>query len=42
MVGPAIVGGAVIRSIVGPVIATVNVTIAAMPDFLDGSNTKLD
>lgn len=44
MVGPVIVriGGAVIRSIVGPVIATVDVTIAAMSDFLDCSNTKLD
>ena len=36
----AVVGG-VIRSIVGPVIATVSVTIGAMPDFLDGSSTKL-
>jgi hypothetical protein len=44
IVGPTIVGvvGAVIRSIVGPVIATVGVTIAAMPDFLDCSRTKLD
>ena len=44
MVGPTIVGvvGAVIRSIVGPVIATVGVTIAAMPDFLDCGGTKLD
>ena len=42
-VGPTIVDviGAVIRSIVGPVIATVGVTIAAMPDFLDRSSTKL-
>jgi hypothetical protein len=41
MVGPAIVriGGAVI---VGPVITTVDVTIAATPDLLDCSNTKLD
>ena len=44
MVGPTIVGvvGVVIRSIAGPIIATVSVTIAAMPDFLDGSSTKLD
>jgi len=44
MVGPTIVGvvGVVIRSIVGPAITTVGVTIAAMPDFLDGSSTKLD
>ena len=37
MVGPTIVGvvGVVIRSIAGPIIATVSVTIAAMPDFLD-------
>jgi hypothetical protein len=44
MVGPTIVGvvGVVIRSIVGPVIATVGVTIAAMPDFLDCSSANLD
>ncbi len=44
MVGPTIVGvgGALIRSIVRLVIATVDVTIAAMPDFLDCSSTKLD
>jgi hypothetical protein len=44
MVGPTIVGvvGVVIRSIVGSVIATVGITIAAMPDFLDCSSTKLD
>ena len=44
IVGPTIVGvgGAVIRSIVGPVIETVGVTIAAMPHFLDCSSTKLD
>jgi hypothetical protein len=43
IVGPAIVAvaGVVIRSIVGPVIATVGVTIGAMPDFLDRSSTKL-
>jgi hypothetical protein len=48
VVGPIIVGPTivavvvvVIRSIVGPVIATVGVTIAAMPDFLDRSSTKL-
>jgi hypothetical protein len=43
MVGPTIVGvvGALIRSIVGLVIA-VDVTIAAMSDFLDGSSTKFD
>jgi hypothetical protein len=37
MVGPTIVRvvRVVIRSIVGPVIATVGVTIAPMPDFLD-------
>jgi len=42
MVGPTIVGlvGVVIRSISGPVIATVGVSIAAMPDFLDC--TKFD
>ena len=44
MVGPTIVGvvGVVISSIVGPVIATVGVTIAAMPDVLDCRSTKLD
>jgi hypothetical protein len=44
MVGPTIVGlvGVVIRSISGPVIATVGVSIAAMPDFLDCSSTKFD
>jgi hypothetical protein len=41
MVGPIIVG-VVIRSIVGPVIATVGVAITAMPGFLDRSSTKLD
>jgi len=42
-VGPTIVDviGAVIRSIVGPVIATVCVTIAVMSNFLDCSSTKL-
>jgi hypothetical protein len=40
-VGPTIIAvvGVMIRSIVGPVIATV--TIAAMPDFLYCSSTKL-
>jgi hypothetical protein len=33
--------GVLIRSIVGPIIATVGITIAAMPDFLDCSSTKL-
>jgi hypothetical protein len=44
MVGPTVVGvvGVVISSIVGPVIATVGVTIAAMPDFLDCSSAKWD
>jgi len=43
IVGPTIVAvvGVVIRSIVGPVIATAGVTIGAMPDFLDCSSTKL-
>jgi len=31
----------VIRSIGGPVIAKVGVTIGAMPDFFDRSSTKL-
>jgi hypothetical protein len=43
IVGPTIVAvvGVMIRPIVGPVIATVGVTIGAMPDFLDCSSTKL-
>ena len=43
IVGPTIVAvaGVVIRSIGGPVIAKVGVTIGAMPDFLDRSSTKL-